>query len=98
MGTKEGIWAPLHPRARGTYRHATGRQAGLLDFTHGAIAPCAPCSGELADPEDLRAAVRARAVNRRATVLHRHLLRVLDLGLLPLLTAVALGPGATPGL
>src|SRR5438067_8219444 len=50
---------------------------------------------QLSDPEDLRAAVGARALNRRATVLHGHLLRVLDLDLLLLLDAVALGHGAT---
>src|SRR5438067_11610506 len=47
--------------------------------------------GELADPEDLRAAVRARTLDRGTTVLHRHLLRVLDLHLLAFLDAVTLG-------
>src|SRR5947208_7334656 len=50
---------------------------------------------QLSDPEDLRPAVRARALNRRATVLHGHLLRILDLDLLLFLDAVALGHGAT---
>src|SRR5438067_13070793 len=50
---------------------------------------------QLSDPEDLRAAVGARALNRRATVLHGHLLRILDLDLLLLLDAVALRHGAT---
>jgi 1-acyl-sn-glycerol-3-phosphate acyltransferase len=45
---------------------------------------------ELADLEDLRPAVRARALDRRAAVLHGHLLRVLNLDLLALLDAVAL--------
>src|SRR6266487_4382237 len=45
---------------------------------------------ELADLEDLGPAVRARALNSRATVLHRDLLRILDLDLLAFLDAVAL--------
>jgi 1-acyl-sn-glycerol-3-phosphate acyltransferase len=46
---------------------------------------------ELADLEDFGAAIGARALDRRATVLHGHLLRVLDLNLLAFLDAVALG-------
>src|SRR3954453_21156083 len=45
---------------------------------------------EFPDPEDLRPAVRACALNSRATVLHRHLGRVLDLDLLLLLEAITL--------
>src|SRR4051794_10752881 len=55
--------------------------------------------GELPDLEDLGAAVRARALNSRATVLHRDLLRILDLDLLAFLDAVALrhrGPPFEP--
>src|SRR4051794_25019988 len=55
--------------------------------------------GELPDLEDLGAAVRAGALNRRATVLHRDLLRFLDLDLLAFLDAVALrhrGPPFEP--
>src|SRR6266550_5445157 len=46
--------------------------------------------GELPDLEDLGPAVRARALNSRATVLHRDLLRILDLDLLAFLDAIAL--------
>ena len=49
-----------------------------------------PGLGELPDLEDLGTAVRARALNRRAAVLHRDLLRILDLDLLAFLDAVAL--------
>src|SRR6476620_11778720 len=55
--------------------------------------------GELPDLEDLGAAVGARALNRGATVLHRDLLRFLDLDLLAFLDAVALrhrGPPFEP--
>src|SRR5437763_333422 len=44
--------------------------------------------GELPDLEDLGAAVRAGALNSRATVLHGHLLRVLDLYFLAFLYAI----------
>src|SRR4030088_1238946 len=46
---------------------------------------------ELPDLEDLGPTVRARALNRRAAILHGHLLRVLDLHLLAFLDAVTLG-------
>src|SRR3954447_5691980 len=49
-----------------------------------------PELGELPDLEDLGSAVRARALNRRAAVLHRDLLRFLDLDLLAFFDAVAL--------
>src|SRR4051794_22486832 len=55
--------------------------------------------GALPDLEDLGAAVRGGALNRRATVLHRDLLRSLDLDLLAFLDAVALrhrGPPFEP--
>src|SRR5256885_4151374 len=45
---------------------------------------------ELADLEDLGPAVRARALDRGAAILHGHLLRVLDLHLLAFLDAVTL--------
>src|SRR3954454_23875933 len=51
---------------------------------------------ELADLEDLGSAVRACALNRRTTVLHGHLLRVLDLDLLAFLDAVTLCHEAPP--
>src|SRR5919201_5691249 len=58
-----------------------------------------PELGELPDLEDLGSAVGARALNRRATVHHRDLLRVLDLDLLAFLDAIALrhrGPPFEP--
>src|SRR5206468_10056212 len=45
---------------------------------------------EFSDSEDLRPAVGARALNSRATILHGHLLRVLDLDLLLFLDAITL--------
>src|SRR3954466_2056181 len=55
--------------------------------------------GGLADFEDLGAAVGARPVDGRTAILHRDLLRVLDLDLLAFLDAVALrnrGPPFEP--
>src|SRR5262245_39125467 len=49
-----------------------------------------PSRLEFADLEDFGAAVGAHTLDRRAAVFHRHLLRVLDLDLLPLFDAVAL--------
>src|SRR5450759_3164961 len=46
-----------------------------------------------ADPEDLAAALRAGALERRLAVLHRDLLRVLDLDLGLVLDAVSLSHG-----
>jgi hypothetical protein len=43
------------------------------------------------DLEDFRAAIWARTLDRRATILHRHLFGVFDLDLLSLLDAVTLG-------
>src|SRR5262245_3841841 len=51
---------------------------------------------QLPDLEDLGTAVGARALNRRASVLHRDLLRVLDLDLLAFLDAVALSHREPP--
>src|SRR5262249_39068589 len=45
---------------------------------------------EFPDLEDFRPAVRADALDRRATVFHRHLFRVFDLDLLTLFDAVTL--------
>src|SRR3954454_21914610 len=50
---------------------------------------------ELPDLEDLCAAIGTRALNRSATVLHGHLLRILDLDLLLLLDAVTLSHDVT---
>src|SRR3954468_9025521 len=50
---------------------------------------------ELPDSEDLRPAVGAGALNCRATVLHGHLLRILDLDLLLLLDAITLRHNVT---
>src|SRR5437870_2422747 len=72
---------PVHADLRANRRRAARRFARRL--------------GEFPDPEDLRAAVGARALNRRATVLHGHLHRIHDLDLLLLLDAVALGHRAT---
>src|SRR5438270_8766380 len=49
--------------------------------------------GQFADFEDLGAAVGAGPLDRRPTVLHGHLLGVLDLDLLALLDAVTLWHG-----
>jgi hypothetical protein len=43
------------------------------------------------DLEDFRATVWARTLDRRATILHRHMFGVFDLDLLSLLDAVTLG-------
>src|SRR3954451_23964099 len=58
-----------------------------------------PELGELPDLEDLGPAVGTRALNSRTPVLHRDLLRILDLDLLAFLDAVALrhrGPPFEP--
>src|SRR5436305_3738883 len=62
----------------------------------GAARGCRRRLGELADLEDLRPAVRAEALDRRAPVLHGHLPGVLDLHLLAFLDAVTLGHHEPP--
>ena len=51
---------------------------------------------EFADLEDFGAAVGADALDRGATVFHRHLLGVFDLDLLALFDAVTLGHWGSP--
>ena len=82
---------PVRPEGRGSPgRLPDGpprqRDHGGLSELKGALRPL---SLHLSDLEDLRAAVRARALDRRPPVLHRDLLRVLDLDLLAFLDAVA---------
>src|SRR5204863_503476 len=69
---------------------AHGAPMDSASAPRGAARDCRRRLGELADLEDLRAAVRARALDRGTTVLHGHLLRVLDLDLLAFLDAVTL--------
>ena len=53
-------------------------------------------AGSAADSEDLAAAQRAGALERRLAVLHRDLLGVLDFDLLLVLDAIGFGHGAPP--